>query len=34
VIRDAGQIVYSDTTETLSYVRGPAPTALRGELLL
>ena len=25
VIRDAGQIVYSDTNETLSYVRGPHP---------
>jgi hypothetical protein len=25
VIRDAGQIVYSDTDETLSYVHGPHP---------
>jgi hypothetical protein len=25
LIRDAGQIVYSDTNETLSYVRGPHP---------
>ena len=25
VMRDAGQIVYSDTDETVSYVRGPHP---------
>jgi hypothetical protein len=25
VMRDAGQIVYSDTDETVAYVRGPHP---------
>ena len=30
VIRDAGQIVYSDTDETVSYVRGPHPFLLGG----
>jgi hypothetical protein len=30
VIRDAGQIVYSDTDETVSYVHGPHPFLLGG----
>jgi hypothetical protein len=30
VMRDAGQIVYSDSNETVSYVRGPHP-QLSGE---
>jgi hypothetical protein len=30
VIRDAGQIAYSDTNETVSYVRGPHPFLLGG----